>query len=163
MAKGSKKSQHKKKKLSEEYIDSDNSEEAISDNEETKREKNRLKKDVLLWIECDDKIRNINDKMKDLKTKKKDCEKKIIERIANLNIVNDTTFETDKGNVYKKTVVSKGAINTNVIKEALKGYIKKEKHVEQLIKKIDQMRPIKQRVYITRSKEKKSGESKTDK
>jgi hypothetical protein len=117
----------------------------------------RLKKKIVDWLDYDDKIKTLNSKTKKYKDAKKQQEEIIIKMITKLQM-EDTKIDVhdDQNNfrsrVYKHKSVTKEALKENIIKDALMEAIRDEKKVDQLIKKIDSKRPMKERYYLKRTK-----------
>lgn len=117
----------------------------------------RLKKKINDWLDYDDKIKVISAKMKKYKDAKKQQEEIIITMITKLK-VNDKKIDVHddnnnfRGRVYRHKSVTKEALKENIIKDALMEAIRDEKKVDQLIKKIDSKRPVKERYYLKRTK-----------
>jgi hypothetical protein len=140
--------------------DDDESESEIPDEKIPKLDKKtneRLKRKITEWMDYDDKIKIINNKLKKYKDAKKKQEETVLEMIDKLNI--DSTpiniyddNQNMKGRVYKYKSVTKESIKDATIKEALLEVIRDEKKVDQLIKKIDSRRETKTRYYLKRTK-----------
>lgn len=150
----------KKNKKKDSHKEENSQEEEEEESEQiSEKQKAKLKKNILMWIECDDKIKEFQVKSKIYKEKKKQIEEKVLSDIDRLN-VQDSKLETERGNVFQSVSHTKGAIKADIIKDALKGYVKKERHIDELIKKIDTLRPIKERVYLKRVRDSGSKRSK---
>jgi hypothetical protein len=159
----------------DDFVDDDERSEEESDGEESGEEesgeeeeeaprfhlaektKDRLKKKINEWLDNDDKIKDMNVKVKKYKDLKKQHEEGIISLLTKLGMEDkkiDVTDDKDKfrGRVYRQKSVTKGAIKEDIIKNALMEAIKDEKKVDQLVKKIDSKRPINERYYLKRTK-----------
>jgi len=144
------------KKIIEDEIESENIDttEEISEEEDddaTKKKKKKLKENIMAWLTHDDRIKMYQKKIKEHKDAKKDIESKVLKGIKDLKM-EDKKLDTDGGRVYQSVSVTRGSIKEDTIKMALKGYFKKESHLDEVVKKIDNMRPIKERVYLKRTK-----------
>lgn len=123
----------------------------------SKKTRDRLKKKIIQWLDADDKIKLLSTKMKEFKQEKKENENNIIKMINDLGMdeskidVHDKN-ENFRGRVYRYRSVTKGAIKEDIIKDALMEVIRDEKRVDQLVKKIDNKRPINERYYLKRTK-----------
>lgn len=117
----------------------------------------KLKKKILGWLDDDDKIKELNANIKQIKDKKKAQEAGIIDMMTKLGMgdrkidVHDDDSQL-KGRVYRQKSVTKGAIKEDIIKDALMETIRDEKKVNQLVKKIENKRPINERYYLKRTK-----------
>ena len=117
----------------------------------------RLKSKINGWLDFDDKIKILNTKVKKYKDFKKQQEDLIIQMITKLELADKRIdVHDDNGNVrsrvYRHKSVTKEALKENIIKDALMEIIKNERKVDQLIKKIDDKRPLKERYYLKRTK-----------
>lgn len=116
-----------------------------------------LKSKINEWLDCDDKIKMLNQKMKEYKESKKFHEDLVIKMITKLGIDNKKIDVHDKqnnmrGRVYKHKSVTKGSLKEDIIKDALMEAIRDERKVNQLVKKIESKRPINERYYLKRTK-----------
>ena len=119
--------------------------------------RDRLKKKIVNWLDCDDKIKELNAKVKKYKDAKKQQEEIIINMITKLGMDEkkiDVHDDDDnlRGRVYRHKSITKGALKEDIIKEALMEAIRDEKKVDQLVKKIESRRPINERYYLKRTK-----------
>lgn len=119
----------------------------------------RLKKKTTDWLDCDDKIKILNAKIKKYKDIKKEREEFIIKILSTLAEATkiDVTDKHDnlKGVVYRQKSITKGPIKEDIIRKALMEVMRDEKKVTQLIKKIENKRPINERYYLRRENLKK--------
>ncbi len=119
--------------------------------------KRRLKKKINEWLDCDDKIKELNAKTKKYKDAKKEQEDTIIKIITKFGMESNKIDVHDddnnlRGRVYRHKSVTKGALKEDIIKDALMEAIRDEKKVSQLVKKIESKRPINERYYLKRTK-----------
>jgi len=157
----------KKQRHVEEDDDSINEDDQVEQDddeaEEPRREKisdkhhAKLKSNILKWLDDDDKIRDLNTKVKKYKDSKKERETQIIDMINKLGMEEskiDIHGDDDqlRSRVYRHKSVTKGAIKEDIVKNALMEVIKDEKKVNQLVKKIESKRPINERYYLKRTK-----------
>lgn len=117
----------------------------------------RLKKKIHEWMNHDDSIKELADQIKEHKDAKKKSEEAIMRMIEQLQLEESTITVSQKdgtirGNVYRHRSVTKGAIKESIIKEALMEIIHNERQVDQLVKKIEDKRPINERYYLKRTK-----------
>ena len=117
----------------------------------------QLKSKINDWLDCDDKIKDLSSRIKKYKDAKKEREALIIKMITKLGIGDGKMDICDKkgttrSRVYKHKSVTKGAIKGDIIKKALMEAIRDEKKVNQLVKKIENKRPVTERFYLKRTK-----------
>ena len=149
-----KKSKIKHKKIINEHSDNEIRPKRIELAEKTKK---HLKRKINDWLDCDDKIKILNAKVKKYKDEKKQQEEFIIKVITKLGM-DETKIDVHDENkqirsrVYKHKSTTKGALKEDIVKDALMEVIRDEKKVDQLIKKIDSKRPINERYYLKRTK-----------
>lgn len=140
------------------------SEEYESESEESseepiinERDSARLKKKLEQWMDYDDNIKKLNVKTKKYKDAKNKQEEMIMNMIEKFKI-NDTKINIHgndnklRGKVYRYKSVTKVALKEDIIKDVLMETIRSEKTVVELLKKIDDRRPIKERYYLKRTK-----------
>lgn len=141
----------------------DDEEEYESDNDRRERPiladktRERLKRKIVSWLDNDDKIKDLNLKLKKFKEAKKDQEEVIIKMITKLGMDDKKIDIHDENNnvrsrVYRHKSVTKGSLKEDIIKDALMEAIRDEKKVDQLVKKIESKRPINERYYLKRTK-----------
>ncbi|AVL94709.1 hypothetical protein ma323 [Moumouvirus australiensis] len=134
-------------------------EEKINEEEEnlSNKTRERLKNKIIHWLDYDDKIKDLNARTKKYKDAKKQQEENILKMLNKLQIgekkidIHDGD-ENLRGRVYKHRSVTKGAIKEDIIRDALMEVIRNEKAVSQLVKKIEDRRPINERYYLKRTK-----------
>jgi hypothetical protein len=128
--------------------------EAASDESRTV---SRLKKKIVIWMSHDNKIKTLQNQIKELREAKKQQEETIMEIINKLEIddlkidIHDDKYDMH-GRVYKYKSVTKQPIKDKIIRDALMETLRDEKYVNQIIKKIDSKRPIKESYYLKRTK-----------
>ncbi|BCS83044.1 hypothetical protein QLL95_gp1079 [Cotonvirus japonicus] len=123
----------------------------------SKKTKLRLKNKINHWLDFDDKIKELNAKMKKYKDAKKNQEELILKIIEKLEMDDSKIDVRDndknlRGRVYKHKSVTKGAIKEDVMTSALMEIFKDEKRVAYLVKKIEEKRPVNERTYLKRTK-----------
>ena len=104
-----------------------------------------LKDMILNWMTLDDKIRELNEQLKELKDEKKQYENYIID---NLQDYDNTVIITTKGNITKSTKSSKGSITPEIIQETLTTLLKDNHTASFYVSKIHEKRPIKQLINL---------------
>lgn len=118
----------------------------------------KLKKNMLDWLDHDDKIKELNAQMKQYKDAKKEKESVIIEMFQQIGLNEKDSLDVhDKDNNFRGRVkrykaVSKGSLNQDIVKSALMEVIRNEGKVDQLVKKIESKRPIKETYRLKRTK-----------
>jgi len=122
-----------------------------------KKTKDRLKRKIVNWLNNDDKIKQLNAKMKKYKEAKKGQEDVIIKMITKLGMEDSKIDIQDeqqniRSRVYRYKSITKGSLKEDIIKDALMEAIRDEKKVDQLVKKIENKRPINERYYLKRTK-----------
>jgi hypothetical protein len=142
--------------------DSDNSDDGGNgeDNGEKGYElHNEFKDKVVAYVKADDKIRELQNVLKDYRKIKKDSEEGILRHLERLgeNMINVTG-----GKLRKNQYESKAALKKELIKEALAEKIKDVVIVEELLNKMEDKREVKINVSIKRTfeREKKIEKSK---
>ena len=145
-------------------VDNNQSEENISGEEGTppklelgRKNKERLKKKIMEWLDYDDKIKLLNTRAKKYKDAKKQQEEYIMQILVKFGIENEKLDIQDDKNqlrsrVYMNKSITKGSINEDIIKNALMEVIRNEKRVDELVKKIESKRQINERYYLKRTK-----------
>jgi len=117
----------------------------------------QLKTNILLWLNDDDKIKELNAETKKYKVAKKQKEDGIIKMINKLGLEETPLVIKDdnnklRGNVRRNKSVTSGAIKHDIIKKTLMEVIKDESKVDQLVLKIENNRPKVVRYYLKRTK-----------
>jgi hypothetical protein len=149
-----------------ENSNSDESEEESEESEEEKPKKNvkfnkktkdRLKAKITDWLDSDDKIKELNSRVKKYKDAKKEGEEVILKMLELLGMDESKIDVHDDNNqlrsrVYRHRSVTKSSLKEDTIKDALMEIIKDEKRVDQLVKKIESKRTINERYYLKRTK-----------
>ncbi len=122
-----------------------------------KKTKVQLKRKITEWLDNDDKIKELNAKVKRYKDAKKQSEE-VIMKMINVLGMEDSKIDVHDDNeqlrsrVYRYKSTTKGALKEETIKNALMEIIRDEKRVEQLVKKIESKRPINEKYYLKRTK-----------
>lgn len=122
-----------------------------------KKTREQLKRKITEWLDNDDKIKELNTKVKRYKDAKKQSEEVIMKMINVLGMEEskiDVHDDNDqlRSRVYRYKSTTRGALKEETIKNALMEVIRDEKRVEQLVKKIESKRPINERYYLKRTK-----------
>lgn len=138
--------------ISEHQVDEEEDEPALDP-----RTGARLKAKITEWMDADDRIKELDKRVKKYKETRKKHEELIISMISKLKVEemrfdihdNDNKF---RGRVYRHKSVTKEALKEAIIKDALMEAIRDEKKVNQLLQKIEDKRPLKERFYLKRTK-----------
>jgi hypothetical protein len=125
-----------------------NKNEDSSENEGEYELNDEFKNKVIAYVKADDKLREIQNSMKDLRKVKKDTEEAILRHLERLgeNMINITG-----GKLRKNQYESKEALKKEFIKEALSDKIKDVVAVEDLLEKMESKRKLKINVSIKRT------------
>ena len=121
-----------------------------SDGEEGYELHNDFKAKVVSYVKADDKIRDLQNQLKDYRKIKKDSEEGILRHLERLgeNMINVTG-----GKLRKNQYESKAALKKELIKEKLSEKIKDVLIVEELLNKMEDKREVKINVSIKRTYE----------
>jgi hypothetical protein len=121
-----------------------------SDGEEGYELHNDFKTKVVSYVKADDKIRDLQNQLKDYRKIKKDSEEGILRHLERLgeNMINVTG-----GKLRKNQYESKAALKKELIKETLSEKIKDVLIVEELLNKMEDKREVKINVSIKRTYE----------
>lgn len=116
-----------------------------------------LKKRVMTWMDYGDKIKKISEELKKYKQAKKAQEDTVIKMLRQLNIDQPLDVHHEeggelRGRIYRYVSKTKGSIKHDIIRDALMETIHDEGKVDQLVKKIESKRPVKEREYLKRTK-----------
>jgi hypothetical protein len=116
---------------------------------------NEFKEKVVAYIKADDKIRELQNVLKDYRKIKKDSEEGILRHLERLG---ESMINVTGGKLRKNQYESKAALKKELIKETLAEKIKDVLIVEELLNKMEDKREVKINVSIKRTfeREKKS-------
>lgn len=136
------------RKKDEPVSDDGSSDEGEEDGEKGYELHNDFKDKVVAYIKADDKIRELQNVLKDYRKIKKDSEEGILRHLERLgeNMINVTG-----GKLRKNQYESKAALKKELIKEALAEKIKDVVIVEELLNKMEDKREVKINVSIKRT------------
>lgn len=145
------------KEESEVESESDEDEDKAAKKKLDNKMRMKLKEKILQWIEYDDKIKLLASKNKKYKEAKNAQELQIMKLINFLGLDEEKLDIRDdsknvKCRVYQQKSISKGSIKEDIVKDALMEVIKDENRVSQLVSKIENKRPINERIYLKRTK-----------
>jgi hypothetical protein len=100
------------------------------------------------WIKLDDKIRETNTIMREMKTEKKQIEEFVLKYIEETD--KDMTINLNNGYMRRSVENRKGAINRNLIYSTLVEILKDDKKAEQMTETILDKRTVKEIVSVKR-------------
>jgi len=109
---------------------------------------NEFKDKVVAYIKADDKIRELQNVLKDYRKIKKDSEEGILRHLERLG---ESMINVTGGKLRKNQYESKAALKKELIKEALSEKIKDVVVVEELLNKMEDKREVKINVSIKRT------------
>jgi hypothetical protein len=122
------------------------------DNANEKYDVNELKELIVNWLSLDEKIKVINEEVKDLKLEKNQYETYILEFMTNTKKeVIKTKDSVIKKNVYQ----SKGALKEELIMNSLTEILKDSVQAYEITQKIINSRPITEKVSLKTEKTEK--------
>ena len=148
-------SKSKKNKFLDDISDSEEEEDDEEEDEEGKYELNdEFRNKVIAYVKADDKIREIQNSLKEHRKNKKDAEEAILRHLERLgeNMINITG-----GKLRKNQYESKEALKSEYIKEAISDKIKDVIAVEEILQKMESKRKLKINVSIKRTFEREGG------
>ena len=106
-----------------------------------------FKQMVVQYIKSDDKIREVNDQLKEYKTKKKQAEDYILKELENYD---EKAIIVSGSMLRKNEQESKSALKQDIIKDALMNKLNNETEVKKLLELMDQKRSVVKRVTLKR-------------
>lgn len=128
--------------------DSDKDSDEESDEENDVKVDDNFKEKVMKWIEYDDIIRQKEKECKELKNKRKELEEYVLKFLENNDI---NIIEINGGKLRRNKSETKTALTNENIKKAIKKKYNDEKTVEEIMKLMDEMRPMKTHVNLKRT------------
>ena len=112
-----------------------------------------LKRNVMVWLDLDDKLKAIRKKIRDMNKEKKAYEEKIL---TQLEKVKDNTIEVGDGKLSRNITKSKGALKKEVIYKALNKLTKNDIKAKEMTTFILDSRPDIQKIKLKDLKIKKN-------
>jgi hypothetical protein len=128
--------------------DSEGSSDSEGEGEKGYELHNEFKDKVVAYIKADDKIRELQNVLKDYRKIKKDSEEGILRHLERLG---ESMINVTGGKLRKNQYESKAALKKELIKEALSEKIKDVVVVEELLNKMEDKREVKINVSIKRT------------
>jgi hypothetical protein len=111
-----------------------------------------LKRNVMVWLDLDDKLKAIRKSMKELTKEKKEYEKKIL---VQLEKVKDNTIEVGDGKLSRNITKSKAPLKKEIIFDALVKLTKNDNKAKEMTTYILDSRPEIEKIKLKRSRNKK--------
>lgn len=108
----------------------------------------QFQESVIKYVKLDDIIRKREAEIKDLKNQRKPCEAIILNY---LDTINETVIDITMGKLRKNKSETKSPLNKDIIKEAITEKIQDPAVVEQLLNRMDELRPMKTNVNLKRT------------
>lgn len=143
----------------DEDSDDEDSDEDETGNRNRKKQTASLaefKKASLSWLDCDDRIKELNGLMKEQKDEKKELEKKMLALMERCGLKEQKIDITDKDGKIRARVacqksVTKSSIKDDQLKAALMEILQSEKRTDQALKKVESKRKVNERWYLKRT------------
>lgn len=115
-----------------------------------------FKKASLSWLDCDDRIKELNGLMKEQKDEKKELEKKMLALMERCGLKEQKIDITDKDGKIRARVacqksVTKSSIKDDQLKAALMEILQSERRTDQALKKVESKRKVNERWYLKRT------------
>ncbi len=141
----------------------DNSSDASSNDGETEGENKgevsvskEFQENVIKFVKIDDLMRKKQKEVTELRSQRKPCEEYVL---SYLDQIGETVIEINTGKLRKNKSETKVPLNQDIIKKAMGAHIKDPKVIEEIMKKMDELRPKNTRVNLKRTshREKKKG------
>jgi len=138
--------------------ESEEEEDESDDEEEAKvpeKTKDKIKRMMATWMLLDDKIKEMDKKKKEYRDKKKEQEQIIIDVMSKYEFdeCNVKDGNSKKNKITKTVSKSRGTLKPDILKAGLIEVFKDEKKADLLVAKILDKRPVTERVYLKRTKE----------
>ena len=137
-----------------EVISEIDKEESLSDNEIEEKSIDAMKvtkefqENVVKFVKLDDLIRKKQEEIGELKDQRKPCEEYILKY---LDQVNENVIEITNGKLRKNKSETKASLSQDVIKHAILEKIKDPKTVEEILKLMEDKRPLSTHVNLKRT------------
>ncbi|CAH6421778.1 Hypothetical protein KVN_LOCUS464 [uncultured virus] len=103
---------------------------------------------VIKYVKIDDYIRKKKNDIKELTNQKKPCEKFIIDYLEKMD---ENVIQITDGKLRKNKCQTKGALNQQIIKNAINEKIKDPLTVESILKIMENLRPKSTRINLKRT------------
>ena len=121
-----------------------------------------FQENVVKFVKLDDLMRKKQQEMSELREQRKPCEQYILKYLDN---VNENVIEITNGKLRKNKSETKAAVSQDVMKVAISEKIKDPKIVEEILKLMEEKRPMNTHVNLKRTgtrPDKKEGKKKKD-
>jgi len=118
-----------------------------------------FQENVVKFVKLDDLMRKKQQEMSELREQRKPCEQYILKY---LDDVNENVIEITNGKLRKNKSETKSSINQDIMKNAITEKIKDPKIVEEIMKLMEEKRPLSTHVNLKRTgtRDKKDGKKK---
>jgi hypothetical protein len=104
-----------------------------------------------LWTSCDDELRKINPKIRELRMKKKECENTILRLINENDIDNNSTFTLkDKSIISQNVAHKKQPLSLDYIKSVISSCTNDNAMTEYIIKQLNDNRSVMEKNKLKR-------------
>lgn len=145
-------------------IDRDDSISDDSDDEGTSLDQMKITKEfqenVVKFVKLDDLMRKKQEEMTELRKKRKPCEDYILKYLDN---VKENVIEITDGKLRKNKSETKQALSQDMIKAAIMDKVKDPQIVEDILKNMEEKRPLNTHVNIKRTGTRPARRGKKDK
>ena len=147
-------SKSKKNKFLDDISDSEEDDSGEEEDDDKYELNDEFRDKVIAYVKADDKIREVQNSLKEYRKAKKDAEECILRHLERLgeNMINITG-----GKLRKNQYESKEALKSEYIKEAITDKIKDVVAVEEILQKMESKRKLKINVSIKRTFEREGG------
>ena len=132
-------------------IDNDNN--SFSDNEKEENAEDiqvskEFQENVIKYVKYDDAIRKKQDEVTELKKKRKPCEEYILKYLDN---VGENLVEITDGKLRKNKSETKAPLSQDIIKNAISQKVNDPIIIEEILKSMENLRPLNTHVNIKRT------------
>jgi vacuolar-type H+-ATPase subunit I/STV1 len=125
----------------------------MSENNNIPKVSDEFKDMVRKWLKCDDDIKEYNKKNKEIKNKKKEYEKFILEYMEKINL---PALGSQDGTTLKRNVSKvKSSLKKEILHKALTEYTKDVQKAQTITNFILDKRPTVEKVYLKRTGKRK--------
>jgi hypothetical protein len=111
-----------------------------------------FEENVIKFVKYDNQIRSKTADIKELKQKRKPCEEFILNY---LNQINEKEIEITGGKLRRNKSETKQSVNSDIIKKTLTDKIQNPKLISDILKSLEENRPLKTHINLKRTGERK--------
>jgi len=126
----------------------DKEDELISDEAKEIKITKEFQENVIKFVKLDDLIKKKQQEMSELKKKRKPCEEFILNY---LDGIKENAIEITDGKLKKNKSEKKTALNQDIIKKSIMKSVQDPKIVEDIIKNMEDLRPLNKNTKLTRT------------